>query len=99
MTGLIHSWTTRLLGGGTSEAAYTALGCPFCPVVKRRLLALQSQLGFELTELDVTARPGLVTAKGIMSVPVVEVGETRLVGNATSEQLARLIQGSSVPGR
>jgi hypothetical protein len=30
-------------------------------------------------------------AKGIRSVPVVEVGDHRLVGNSTTEQLAALI--------
>jgi glutaredoxin len=71
---------------------YTAQGCPFCPVVKRRLLALQEKMAFDLEEVDVTLRPALLIAKGIRAVPVVEVGEQRLIGHATSEQLAALIR-------
>jgi glutaredoxin len=74
---------------------YTALGCPFCPMVKRRLLALQTEMGFNLEEVDVTLKPDLLIAKGIHAVPVMEVGEQRLVGNATSEQLANLIRNGS----
>lgn len=72
---------------------YTALGCPFCPIVKRRLNELEPKLGFHVREVDVTARPGILISKGIWSVPVVEVGERLIVGNATSEQLANLITG------
>lgn len=72
---------------------YTALGCPFCPIVKRRLTALEPKLGFHLREVDVTARPGILISKGIWSVPVVEVGDRRIVGHATSEQLVDLIAG------
>jgi len=71
---------------------YTALGCPFCPLVKQRLLALQAEMGFDLHEVDVTLKPDLLIAKGIRAVPVVEVGERRLVGHATSAQLADLIR-------
>lgn len=60
---------------------YTAVGCPFCPLVKQRLLALQVQMGFELEEVDVTLKPDLLIAKGIRAVPVVEVGEQRVVGS------------------
>ena len=70
---------------------YTALGCPFCPVVKRRLIALREQMEFSLEEVDVTLRPGVLMAKGIRAVPVVEAGDRLLTGNATSEQLAELI--------
>lgn len=73
---------------------YSALGCPFCPVVKQRLVALQAEMGFDLTEVDVTLKPDLLISKGIRSVPVVEVGEARIIGHATSEQLANLIRGS-----
>jgi hypothetical protein len=34
-------------------------------------------------------------SKGIRSVPVVEVGGSRLVGNATTEQLAEMIAGAT----
>jgi glutaredoxin len=75
---------------------YTALGCPFCPIVKRRLAALEPKLGFHLREVDVTARPGILISKGIWSVPVVEVGNRRIVGHATTEQLANLITGKEL---
>lgn len=74
---------------------YTALGCPFCPIVKRRLAELEPRLGFRLREVDVTARPGILISKGIWSVPVVEVGDRRIVGHSTSEQLANLIAGTA----
>ncbi len=72
---------------------YTALGCPFCPIVKRRLRELQPKMGFRLRELDVTARPDILTRKGLWAVPVVEVAAGRVVGHATSAQLAELIAG------
>jgi glutaredoxin len=75
---------------------YTAIGCPFCPIIKRRLSDLQPKMGFQLREVDVTARPDILTRKGIWSVPVVEVGDRRIVGHATSEQLANLIAGRPV---
>lgn len=70
---------------------YSLLGCPFCPIVERRLKALQNEMEFTLTYVDLTLKPGLAKLKGIQSVPVVEVGEDRLVGNATSEELVQLI--------
>ncbi|MGA9642052.1 MAG: thioredoxin family protein [Terriglobales bacterium] len=74
-----------------SVTYYSALGCPFCPIVLRRLLALQKQMGFVLQSINVSLNPQMMASRGIRSVPVVEVGEQRLVGNVTSEQLARLI--------
>jgi len=71
---------------------YTALGCPFCPLIEQRLEALQKSMGFSLDKIDVTLRPDLLASKGIRSVPVVEVGERRLAGLATTSQLAGLIQ-------
>lgn len=70
---------------------YRALGCPFCPIVGKRLEALREKMGFDLQVVDVTIKPQLLAQLGIRSVPVVEVGGRRLVGNATSEQLAELI--------
>jgi glutaredoxin len=70
---------------------YSFLGCPFCPIVLQRLLALQKQMGFTLTKIDVTLKPQLLANKHIQSVPVVEVGHNRLVGNSTTEQLAALV--------
>jgi glutaredoxin len=71
---------------------YTALGCPFCPLIEQRLEALQKSMGFSLDKIDVTLRPDLLASKGIRSVPVVEVGQRRLAGLATTSQLAGLIQ-------
>jgi predicted DsbA family dithiol-disulfide isomerase len=75
---------------------YTGLGCPFCPLVKRRLHELQSRMGFELSEIDITLKPDVLIAKGIRALPVVEVAEARWVGNATSEQLATFIAGNAL---
>jgi glutaredoxin len=75
-------------------AFYSHNGCPFCPIVKRRLEALQKEMGFTLTQIDLTIKPQLAASKGIRSVPVVEVGKERLIGNATTEQLAQLIAGA-----
>ncbi len=70
---------------------YTALGCPFCPIVEERLEALRNEMGFTLEKVDVTLRPNLLASKGIFSVPVVEVGDRRLIGHATSRELAAAI--------
>jgi glutaredoxin len=70
---------------------YYLLGCPFCPIVQQRLKALQKKMNFKLAKIDLTLRPQLATSRGIRSVPVVEVGKRRLIGNVTTEQLARLI--------
>jgi glutaredoxin len=75
-------------------AFYSHNGCPFCPIVKHRLEALQKEMGFTLTKIDLTIKPQLAASKGIRSVPVVEVGKERLIGNATTEQLAQLIAGA-----
>ncbi len=72
-------------------AFYSHNGCPFCPIVKRRLEALQREMDFTLTKIDLTLKPQVAASKGIRSVPVVEVGKGRLMGNATTEQLAQLI--------
>jgi len=74
---------------------YHALGCPFCPIMLRRLQALQKEGGFSLQSVDVTLHPQRLAAAGIRSVPVVEVLGKRLIGNATSEQLAELISLAS----
>jgi thiol-disulfide isomerase/thioredoxin len=70
---------------------YSFFSCPFCPIVLARLQALQKQMGFVLQVIDVTLKPQTLMTKGIRSVPVVEVGDDRLVGNSTTEQLATLI--------
>ena len=50
-------------------------------------------MGFKLETVHVTYRPELL-GKGIRAVPVVEVDGRRLVGNATTDQLAALIAGT-----
>ena len=70
---------------------YSSLGCPFCPIVERRLKDLQKEMGFELQHIDVTVRPDLAKARRIKSVPVVEAGDRRLVGHATTRDLADLV--------
>ena len=70
---------------------YTALGCPFCPLVEQRLEDLRKQIGFSLEKIDVTVRPDLLAAKGIRSVPVVEARGKLLVGLVTTKELAAAI--------
>jgi glutaredoxin len=76
---------------GVAVTYYSLLGCPFCPIVERRLKTLQKEMDFTLTRVDLTLKPQISASKGIRSVPVVEAGEDRLIGNATTEQLAQLI--------
>jgi len=73
---------------------YTALGCPFCPIVERRLREMQTRMKFKIDKVDVTLRPDLLTSRGIRAVPVVEVDARRIEGNATTEQLSSLITGT-----
>jgi glutaredoxin len=70
---------------------YSLLGCPFCPIVEQRLKTLQAEMDFTLMKIDLTLKPQMAASRGIRSVPVVEVGAERLIGNATTEQLADLI--------
>ena len=70
---------------------YSFFSCPFCPIVLRRLEALQQVMDFTLKKIDVTLKPQMLVSKGIRSVPVVEVGDKRLVGNLTTAQLAEFI--------
>jgi predicted DsbA family dithiol-disulfide isomerase len=71
---------------------YKAVGCPFCPIVERRLDKLELGGGFTVRKVDVTVRPGTLSAKKITAVPVVVAGNERLTGNATSRQLAALVE-------
>ena len=77
-------------------ALYTAIGCPFCPLVRQRLHELQQELWFELDEHDVTFRAATLHGRGIRSVPVVEVDSRFLVGNATSDALVRFLTGDTL---
>ena len=101
---------SRFLGYGTvddkgPESARTArvavtfysfFSCPFCPIVLRRLEALQTVMEFTLERIDLTLQPQMVVSRGIRSVPVVEVGGQRLVGNLTTAQLAEFISPGQV---
>jgi hypothetical protein len=73
---------------------YSLLGCPFCPIVDQRLRTLQKKMDFTLTRVNLTLSPQMAAARGFRSVPVVEVGSNRLIGNVTTEQLAQLIAHS-----
>ncbi len=70
---------------------YTGIGCPFCPLVRTRLQALQTRMGFRLREIDVTFKPDVVISRGIKALPVIEIGDRHRVGNGTSEELAAFI--------
>ena len=70
---------------------YTALGCPFCPLIKQRLESLQKTMNFSLERIDVTLRPDLLASKGIRSVPVVEVPGRFLFGLVSTKDLAAAI--------
>jgi glutaredoxin len=80
---------------GPHVTLYTANVCPFCPIIKRRLAELQRQHRFEVTEVDVTFRPEVIRTKGLRSVPVLEANGRRLVGNATSAQIAEFLRTSA----
>ncbi len=78
-----------------SVTLYTAGVCPFCPIVRRRLVELQRHSRFEIREIDVTFRPEIVRSKGLTSVPVLEANGHLLVGNATSAQIADFLETAS----
>ena len=70
---------------------YTALGCPFCPLIDQRLETLRKAAGFTLERIDVTLRPDLLASKGIRSVPAVEVQGRVLFGLVSTKDLAAAI--------
>ncbi len=74
---------------------YTGLGCPFCPIVERRLKALQGRMGFLLEVVDVTARPDVASREHIRALPTVKVDGQRRAGCATTDELIALIAGAS----
>lgn len=76
---------------------YTANVCPFCPIVKQRVLDLQARYGFDLQEVDVTFRPDILRAKRIRSVPVLEANGRTLLGNATSAEIAAFLRAAVQP--
>jgi glutaredoxin len=74
---------------------YTANVCPFCPIVRQRLAALQHTLDFELSEVDVTFQQALIKQKGIRSVPVIEADGRRWIGNATTAELVSFLTSAT----
>jgi glutaredoxin len=70
---------------------YTALGCPFCPLIAERLATLRNEMQFTLETVDVTLRPDLLASKGIRSVPVVEVNGRFLFGLVSTKELSAAI--------
>lgn len=88
---------TQVAHVGGNVTLYTGLGCPFCPIVKRRLKELQSKMSFEFREVDVTFKPELLISKGIRTLPVIEIGDAKWVGNGTSLQLAQFITEHAGP--
>jgi thiol-disulfide isomerase/thioredoxin len=70
---------------------YTALGCPFCPLIEQRLDQLQQSMNFSLRKVDVTLRPDLLASKGIRSVPVVEVHGRFLTGLISTRDLVEAL--------
>ena len=83
--------STQKLKTPSIVTLYTANVCPFCPIVKQRLIELQRDLEFKLKEIDITFKPSLIKEKGFRSVPVIELDGNYWVGNATSAQLLSFI--------
>jgi hypothetical protein len=69
--------------------------------VEQRLRTLQKKMDFTLTKVNLTLSPQMAAARSIRTVPVVEVGTHRLIGNVTTEQLFQLIAHpqATVPSR
>ena len=76
---------------------YTANVCPFCPIIRRRLVELRRQHPFDLEEVDVTFRPEIVRPKRIRAVPVIEANGRVLVGNATSADILAFLTAAPEP--
>jgi glutaredoxin len=70
---------------------YTALGCPFCPLMEQRLEELRGRLGFTLQKVDVTLRPDILAEKGIRSVPAIEIGGRFYTGMVSSKEVAEAV--------
>ena len=76
---------------------YTALGCPFCPLIERRLESLKEGMNFSLEKIDITLRPDLLASKGIRSVPAVEVLGRFVFGLVSTKDLAAAIRQTGPP--
>ncbi len=71
---------------------YTANVCPFCPIVKQRLIELQKKLEFKLEEVDITFKPNLIKEKGFRSVPVIEKDGKYWTGNVTTAEILSFLK-------
>jgi len=78
---------------------YTALGCPFCPLIEQRLEHLQATLDFTLEKIDVTVRPRLLAARHIRAVPAVEINGQIFTGLISSRDLAAALASSLTGSR
>jgi glutaredoxin len=76
---------------------YTAAGCPFCPIMRQRVLALSEQLGFGVRVVDLTLNPGATRGKRIRAVPALEIDGRLHVGHLTSREIAELVRGAGAP--
>lgn len=90
-------WANQLDQTRVNIVLYTGLACPFCQIIKKRLKELQPRMEFNLKEVNVTLRPVVVISKGIRALPMLEVGDSKLVGNATSDELVKFIMDASLP--
>jgi glutaredoxin len=88
---IVDQPATAVAASKAEVTFYTALGCPFCPLMEQRLDELRQESGFTLHKIDVTLRPDLLMSKGIRSVPAIETGGKVLVGLITKQDLAAAI--------
>lgn len=80
----------RPIGGEVT--LYVATGCPFCPIVEKRLRSVAQRMGMAVRRVDVTLRPDILVRRSIYATPVVErAGGAVLVGNATTDELGSFL--------
>jgi len=70
---------------------YIANVCPFCPIVRNRLVELQKNMEFILNEIDIIFKPKILKEKGFSSVPLIEISGEYWNANATSSELYSFI--------
>lgn len=80
---------------GGEVTLYAATGCPFCPIVEKRLRSLAQKKEIAVRRVDVTLRPDVLLRKGIYATPVVERAGAYLVGNATTDELDAFLAAHS----